>query len=302
MGHKAVWVPKMNAEICKGILTIQNGKSFLLAEDGSRLLEEERLWSGYLRHFGGQKVCARRVPQKDYQSGRPIIIIWPEEAKTDKPFVELYFNERLVKYPASFLGHLAVNVDGEIFNFSHKINENEAMKPEEYFFRPALGEFAPHPVTGRDNSEDPSKPYYDKFGRLFMRTIHALKISGLDTQKLSRFLHGQLKIIYNAPPNPLRPGYYADFNFFTRNCATIIRDGFRELGYQKIRGIYPRDLFVNVAYFFLKQNDDPSIKVSCRTLGQLSVPEAAPSALPPLVNPINRWKSRILNRIKPDTR
>ena len=47
---------------------------------------------------------------------------------------------------------MAVNVNGAIFNFSHKINENEVMRNEEYFFRPALGEFAPHPVTGRDNS------------------------------------------------------------------------------------------------------------------------------------------------------
>lgn len=287
----------MSDDVIKGILTAQNGRDFLLADDGARYFEDEKIWSGYLRHFSGMHVCARRLTQKDYDTGRPIVILWPEESAPPAPFVELYFNERLVKYPTSVLGHLAVNVNGEIFNFSHKINENEAMKHEEYFFRPALGEFAPHPVTGRDNHDDPEKPYYDKFGRLFMRNIHTLKIAGLDTQKLSRFLHGQLEIIYDTPPDPKRPADYRDFGIFTRNCATFIRDGFRDLGYKKISGVFPRELFVNVAYFFLKQNSDPSIKISFSTLKQLSVPEAAPSALPPLVNPVNRWKGRILNKI-----
>jgi hypothetical protein len=287
----------MKDGIYKGILTNIGGRSFLAGDDGARYLEDEIIWSGYLPHWNGFSVCARKLPQRDYETGKPIIILWPNEPAPSAPFVELYFNERLVKYPTSVLGHLAVNVNGEIFNFSHKINENEAMKPEEYFFRPALGEFAPHPASGRDNEDDPARPYYDKFGRLFMRTIHALKITGPDTPKLSRFLHGQLEIIYNTPPDPKRPAYYRDFGIFTRNCATFIRDGFRSLGYKKISGVFPRELFVNVAYFFLKQNSDPSISVSCRTLRQLSVPEAAPSVLPPLVNPVNRWKSRILSKI-----
>jgi len=284
----------MANDVMKGILTAQNGAFFLLAEDGTRYLEDEIIWSGYLRHFRGMNVCARRLPQRDYETGRPIIILWPDVPKPAEPFVELYFNERLVKYPASLLGHLAVNVNGDIFNFSHKINENEVMKPEEYFYRPALGEFAPHPISGRDNHDDPAKPYYDKFGRLFMRTISALTITGLDAQKLSRFLHQQLEIIYSTPADPKRPEFYKDFGIFTRNCATIIRDGLRDLGCKKIGGVFPRELFVSAAYFFLKQNVDPAVRVSCRTLHQLSVPEAAPSVLPPLINPVNRWKSRML--------
>ena len=220
--------------------------------------------------------------------------MWPDEPAPQEPFVDLYFNERLVKYPVSFLGHLAVNVNGEIFNFSHLINENEVMRPEEYFYRPAMGEFAPHPVSGRANLDDPQKPYYDKFGRLFMRTIHVLRITGLDTQKLSQIFHDELEIIHNAPPDPKKPGHYINFNIFTNSCSTIIRDGFQKLGFRKIRGIFPRDLFVNVAYHFLKQTEYPRIKASRFTLNQLHVPEAAPSAMPPLLNPFNRIKNRIL--------
>lgn len=287
----------MNGKIYRGTLTGKGDHPFLLDKDGSKIFEDETIWSGYVRHWNGKKVCARRLPQKDYETGRPIVILWPDEPSSAEPFTEIYFNERLVKYPASLMGHLAVNVNGEIFNFSHKTNENEAITPEEYFYRPALGQFAPHPVTGRDNDDDPQKPYYDKFGRLFMRTIHTLRLTGLDTPKLSRFMHGQLDIILNAPPNLRRPGYYADFSPFTRNCATIIRDGLRDLGFKKISGVFPRELFVNVAYFFLKQNGDPSVKLSSRTLRQLIVPEAAPSAMPPLLNPSNLYRNSQLRKL-----
>lgn len=280
--------------IYKGTFKVTGAHAFLSEDDRTRYLEGETIWSGYLSHWSGLKVCARRLTQKDYETGRPIIIMWPDEPAPQEPFVELYFNERLVKYPVSFLGHLAVNVNGEIFNFSHLINENEVMKPEEYFYRPAMGEFAPHPVSGRANLDDPQKPYYDKFGRLFMRTIHVLRITGLDTQKFSQTFHDELEMIHNAPPDPKKPGHYINFNIFTNSCSTIIRDGFQKLGFRKIRGIFPRDLFVNVAYHFLKQTEYPRIKASRFTLNQFHVPEAAPSAMPPLLNPFNRIKNRIL--------
>lgn len=286
----------MNDTIYKGILTTHSGKTYLEGEGGSGFLEDEKIWSGYLLHWSGIKVCARRLPQRDYETGKPIIIMSPDEPMPVKPFVDLYFNERLVKYPVSFLGHLAVNVSGEIFNFSHLINENEVMRHEEYFFRPALGEFAPHPVTGRDNTDDPEKPYYDKFGRLFMRTIHVLRITGLDTQKLSQIFHGELEIIHNAPPDPNKPGHYIDFNIFTNSCSTIIRDGFKKMGFKKIRGIFPRNLFVNASYYFLTQSEYPLIKASLFTLNQLCVPEAARSAMPPLLNPLNRYKHHRLKQ------
>ncbi len=223
--------------------------------------------------------------------------MWPDEDAPEEPFVELYFNQRLAKYRTSFLGHLAINVNGEIFNFSHLLNENEIMKHEDYFFRPALGEFAPHPILGRYNVDNPQKPYYDKFGRLFMRTIHVLKITGLDTKKLSQIFHEQLETIKNTPPDPKDPQKYRDFNILTNSCSTIIRNGFKKYGFKKIAGMFPRDIFVNVSYYFLVQEKDKRIKASRRTLPQLMVDEAAPSVLPPLMNPVNRWKERQLRKL-----
>ncbi len=282
--------------IYRGVLTKTAERSFLAGENGSRHLEGEKIWSGYLAHWSGKKVCARRLPQIDYETGRPIILVWPEAPVPDISRVEIYFNERLVKYPLSFLGHLAVQVNGKVFNFSHWMNENEAMSPEEYFFRPALGEFAPDPASGRDNTENPQRPYYDKFGRLFMRNIHVLKISGMDTRRLSGFFLTELEKIRSTPPDPKEPGKYRDFHILTRSCATIIRDGFQSLGFEKISGVFPRDLFVSMAYFFLKRQRLPNVRACLHKLQQLQVPEAPPSAMPPLLNPRNRYRYRTLQK------
>jgi hypothetical protein len=288
----------MKENIYTGILTAKKGKVCLLADNGERLLEGEKIWSGYLKHFSGRKVRARLLPQRDYETGRKIIIMWPEMPAPEDPFVELYFNERLAKYRTSFLGHLAINVNGEIFNFSHLLNENEIMKHEDYFFRPALGEFSPHPVLGRYNVDDPQKPYYDKFGRLFMRTIHVLKIIGLDIKRLSQIFHEQLEKIKNTPPDPKDPQKYRDFNILTNSCSTVIRSGFKKYGFEEITGMFPRDIFVNISYYFLMQENDKRIRAAWRTLPQLMVDEAAPSVMPPLMNPLNRWKELQLRKSK----
>ncbi len=172
----------MDQTVYTGLLKTRNGVSFIQEADGRRSLEGEIIWSGYLAHFSGKNVFARKLPHNDYETGRPIVLMWPCDPEPAESFVELYFNERLVKYPISLLGHLAVNVDGEIFNFSHLMNENEVLRPEDYFYRPALGEFAPHPVSGKADLDDPEKPYYDKFGRRFMRTVHVLRILGLNAR------------------------------------------------------------------------------------------------------------------------
>jgi len=287
----------MKENISKGILTAEKEKTYLLAENSKSLLEEEKIWSGYLKHFSGRKACARRLPQCDYETGREIIIMWPDEDTPEEPFVELYFNQRLAKYRTSFLGHLAINVDGEIFNFSHLLNENEIMKHEDYFFRPALGEFAPHPVLGRYNVDDPQRPYYDKFGRLFMRTIHVLKITGLNVKKLSQIFHEQLETIKNTSPDPKNSEKYRDFNILTNSCSTIIREGFKKYGFKNIAGMFPRDIFVKASFYFLYQAKDKRIKASRRVLPQLIVSEAAPSVMPPLMNPLTRWKARQIKNI-----
>ena len=192
---------------------------------------------------------------------------------------------------------LQIIKSGEIFNFSHLLNENEIMKHEDYFFRPALGEFAPHPVSGRYNVDDPQKPYYDKFGRLFMRTIHVLKIIGLDTKRLSQIFHEQLEAIKNTPPDPKDPQKYRDFNILTNSCSTVIRNGFRKYGFEKITGMFPRDIFVSISYYFLMQAKDKRIMAARRPSPQSMVDEAPPSVLPPLMNPLNRWKDRQLRKL-----
>ena len=88
-----------------------------------KYLKMKRFGSGYVKHWKNTKVNARRLEQLDYENGKPIIIMWPDEPIPKKPFVHIYYNERLVKYWQSTLGHLAIDVNGKIFNFAEKYNE-----------------------------------------------------------------------------------------------------------------------------------------------------------------------------------
>ncbi|MFH1853561.1 MAG: hypothetical protein ABIA75_14590 [Candidatus Neomarinimicrobiota bacterium] len=282
----------MTAEIICGRLVQDDAQAFVEDGQGRRHFTDELIWDGYLRHWSGQAVCARYLPQTDYDTGRPIIIMWPAEAPAAEPIVELYYNERLVKYPASTFGHVAINVAGEIFNFSHLINENEAMSPEEYFYRPALGEFAPSPGNGKFEILENGRAYYDKFGRNFMRTIHVTRVTGIDTVRLAAIFHNELAVIHNTPVNPRQPEKYRDFNFFTRSCGTIIRDGLRQYGFSGISGFLPRDLLVSATAALLRSQAQGLVRVRRYRMPQLRVPEAPPSALSPLFNPRNRWRLR----------
>ena len=132
-GNGNIHDPAMENIIYRGVLTNIGELSFLAGDNGSRHLESENIWSGYVTHWSGKMVCARRLPQKDYETGRPLLILWPDTPVADTSLVELYFNERLVKYPLSFLGHLAVLVNGKVFNFSHWMNENEAESGRIFF-------------------------------------------------------------------------------------------------------------------------------------------------------------------------
>ncbi len=287
----------MSEEIVKGTLITEGGRTCILGKDGTRHLDSERFWKGYTTHWLGQKVCARRLPQSDHETGKPLIIVWPEEEPPERPQVLLYYNERLKKYPTSLLGHIAINVNGDVFNFSHLINENEVMTPEEYLYRPALGEFAPHPVLGRYHVEKNGKAYLDKFGRLFMRSVHVLEVEGLPAGRLSRFYHREMASILNTTPDPKKPEEYPAFNLFTRNCTTIIRDGLREAGFPMIKGIFPRDLFISAAYHFIKSEQASSTRARLFKKNQLKVPEAPESAIPWPVNPINLLR---LKRLTPE--
>lgn len=274
-----------------GILTQDNNTSFILDESGDRHFEDRIIWSGYLTHWSGEKIHARELEQHDYENNEPIIILWPIESSLNEPFVDLYYNERLTKYFVSFLGHTAINVNGSIFNFSHLMNENEIMEKEEYFFRPALGEFAPSPNNGLFEILEDDRVFYDKFGRNFMRTIHRIRIFGLDTEKMMAVLKKSLDIILNTTPNPKEPDKYKDFNIVSNNCATIIRDVFNQCGFPEIKGRFPRDLFVNTAYHLFCH---PELDIQYAKLPQLFVPEAPMSRLSPLLNFWNYFRKNEL--------
>lgn len=275
----------------KGTLTKLNDSVFLQDENGTRHFESDKIWDGYVHHWLDQKVCGRYLPQKDYETNSPIIILWPDEPPASVPFVEFYYNESLVKYIASTFGHNAINVNGEIFNFSHLINENEVIAKEEYFYRPALGEFAPSPNNDMFEILEDGRAYYDKFGRNFMRTIHVIRIEGIDTDKLSAIYHDELDVIHNCEPSKKNPEKYKDFHFLTRSCSTIIRDGLKRYGFSKVSGIFPFDLFVNIAYTL---QDVPELNVRIFKMPQLTVPEAPLSRMTPLLNLKNRFRVRLI--------
>lgn len=284
----------MRQDVYKGVLKWEDGIPCLINKDGSFLLKGETIWDGYRLQWENQPVRARFLPQKDYVTDKPIVIVWPDAPPSPEPFVEIYYNERLVKYWASTFGHNAINVDGEIFNFSHLLNENEAMTPEEFFYRPALGEFAPSPTTGGFATNEDGRDYFDKFGRNFMRSIHVLQIEGVDTDRLANIYHRELEKIHNTPVNPAKPDKYPDFSFINRSCTTIIRDGLLKYGFTGIKGFLPRDFFISAAYAAFNSQAEMGIKVSFFKMPQLLVPEAQPSKMTPLFNPVNWFKLKKL--------
>lgn len=268
-----------------GTLKVKGKTMFIETASGEKIFESEKIWDGYIKHWENTSVNARRLTQLDYDDGKPIIIIWPDEPETKIPFVHIYYNERLVKYFNSTMGHLAININGKIFNFAKKINENEILTKEEYFYRPALGEFAPSPNTGKQEISAEGKSYFDKFGRNFMRGIHVIHIEGIETDKLYKILKAELDIIHNTTPKPNDPGNYPDFHAIKRSCTSIVRDGLREYGFKKIKGVVPRDFFVNAAYN-LKKEKNLSVKIY--KMPQLIVPESPPSKVTFLLN-IKNW-------------
>jgi len=275
-----------------GTLRVKGKTEFIETASGEKIFENEKIWDGYIKHWENTGINARRLTQLDYEDGKPIIIMWPDEPRSEIPFVHIYYNERLVKYFDSTMGHLAININGKIFNFAKKINENEVITKEEYFYRPALGEFAPSPNTGRQEISVNGKSYFDKFGRNFMRGIHVIHIEGINTGKLYKILKEELDIIHNTPLKPSDPGNYPDFNAIKRSCTSIIRDGLREYGFKKVKGILPRDFFVNAAYNLKKVKD---LKVKIYQMPQLIVPECPPSKVTFLFNIINWFRVNTLN-------
>ncbi len=274
-----------------GVLRYNGKTSYVETTSGEKVFENEKIWDGYIKHWEDTPVSARRLKQLDYEDDKPIIIMWPDEPRPEKPFVHIYYNERLVKYFDSTMGHLAINVNGKIFNFAKKINENEILTKEEYFYRPALGEFAPSPNTGKQEISVNEKSYFDKFGRNFMRGVHVLYIEGINTDKLYGILKEELDIIHNTPPTQEEPENYPDFHAIKRSCTSIVRDGLRKYGFKKVKGVVPRDFFVNAAYTLKKEQ---TLKVKIYNIPQLIVPECPPSKATFLFNIKNQFRVKTL--------
>ena len=281
----------IDKKIYSGILKTTVNSSYLESANGEKFFENEKIWDGYKKHWENTAVNTRRLTQLDYEDAKPIIIMWPEEEKSKTPFVQIYYNERLVKYFDSTMGHLAININGKIFNFAKKINENEVITKEEYFYRPALGEFAPSPNTGKQEIFAEGKSYFDKFGRNFMRGIHVLHIEGINTDKLYNILKEELDIIHNTPPKPEEPEDYPDFHIIKRSCTSIVRNGLRKYGYKNIKGVVPRDFFVNAAYNLKKEKN---LDVKIFLMPQLLVPECPQSKPTFLLNIKNWYRSKTL--------
>jgi hypothetical protein len=274
-----------------GFLRVKENVAYVETAIGEKIFENEKIWDGYIKHWENTSVNARRLIQLDYEDGKPIIIMWPNEPISKEPFVHIYYNERLVKYFDSTMGHLAININGKIFNFAKKINENEVITKEEYFYRPALGEFAPSPNTGKQEILISGKSYFDKFGRNFMRGIHVIHIEGIKTDKLYKILKEELDIIHNTPPKPDDLENYPDFHAIKRSCTSIVRDGLRKYGFIKVKGVLPRDFFVNAAYILKKEKN---LKVKIYKMPQLIVPECPPSKTTLLFNIINWFRVKTL--------
>lgn len=284
----------MTGRIYKGVLVRDCEKIFLRGRGGEEYFSDSAIWDGYFKHWQGRMLCGRILPEKDYITGKNIVLLWPDERTDREPFVELYYNERLVKYTMSILGHSAVNVNGFIFNFSHLLNECEIMTEEEFFYRPALGRFSPSP-DGLFDTSDPERPYLDKFGRQFMRKIHVARITGRETSDLESILRRKLKDIFDTPVDPAEPEYYRDFSKFSNSCTTIVRDSLREWGFSGIKGIFPREMFISAVWEFRKRSKSGGFNLSVFKKDQLMVDEAPASSLSPILNPVNYVKKVILN-------
>ena len=283
--------------IACGVLGRDEDAVYIENDEGQRVYLSEQIWEGYLAHWLGWRVRVHRLPQHDYESGAPILLLAPDEPVPPPPYIDLYYNERLPGYLTSLFGHLAINVDGNVFSFSKTLNENEEMSLDEYLYRPALGEFSGHPESLRFNVNDAERPYYDKFGRRFMRTIHTLCIQGLDTTHLTGLLRTEITMIHETPVDPRFPHEYRDFHNLSRSCTTIIRDALRKVGLRKLSGLLPRELFLNAAYQGTRPGRNARLTVHASRLGQLKVPERAYSRPSPILNPMNRLRRARLHGV-----
>jgi len=259
---------------------------------GESLGTRGRIWDGYVHHWRDRAVVGRLLPEPDYETGKPIVLLWPAafDDRSQTSHFQLYMNERLTQFRGSILGHSAINVGGWVFNFSYRSIENEVLPVEEYLYRPALGPFGVHPSLGRVNEALDEKPYNNNFGRLFARSIHVLDVETHEevVARLFSFFRATMRVIHKAPVNPNAPTFNSYFHYYRRNCATIIRDGLRRTGMFPVRGLTPRDLFESAYRVFRRAEKRGECRLKYGKMEQLKVPEAPYSAEVSPLNPLNR--------------
>lgn len=282
-----------------GILIKRDEKFVLLSNYGAYLFSDRIIWEGYGQYFLNHNIEVSELEDTDYEKCEKILLMYPLPVKQESDFIELYYNERLVKYPASRFGHLSLNCNGTVFNFSHLINECEIISEEEYFFRPALGHFSPNPQTNLADYTNPEKLYYDKFGRLFMRNVHVLRLSNVDSSKLANVLTKRMKLFKEAGLGAPSDKNSA-FRPLSHNCVTEIADALKECGFGAGSHFIPRDCFAVTGSHWRRLAEKSGYDFSYYIMKQMPVKEAKPSKLAFLINPFNYLRWIILSKKRED--
>ena len=166
-------------------------------------------------------------------------------------------------------------------------NDNESLK-EDLEQKPDKNLTIPEP------SQVPEELVWKTEGEIKMRSIHRIRITGIDTDWIMSELKERLNLIINTPSDPSNIEKYKDFSFFSNNCATIIRDVFHIIGYRKIKGRFPRELFISAAYHLSNIN---GLNIEYSFLPQLKVPEAPLSMVSPILNPLNYFRFNKLRKL-----
>lgn len=263
----------MRTDALRGILRWRGParSTVVLAGGGER--RTGVLWPGYAR-FAGTRVLVRPLPVHD--AGKPVLLVAPLGDAPPARSVELYLAERLPRHAMSRFGHVAAWAGGHVFNYSRTWRENEALDWAEFAWRPPLGDYGPE--------------RHDYFGRRFMRTLHVLRIDGLDTVRVRASLQAVRERILARPPDPRDPEYAPWVNLAGRNCVALLRLALVEAGLPVFHGLTPRAFFVDAAWRLRRLAGRGVLRLSYRRLPQVVVPECAPSL------PASSWSPRTAQR------
>ena len=83
----------MSNTVYTGILTADETNHFILRRNGSGILEENRIWDGYINHWTGQNICAYLHRQNDYENEK----LYSKMGPITNP-KNLFLNKKLPAY------------------------------------------------------------------------------------------------------------------------------------------------------------------------------------------------------------